>query len=182
MTPRVLLLSLGLSLPLLACSGATNPGVEGSGGAAEGSSAYDPLFSAPGGAATGDQVYGLWGGAADRAGTKYDIRMRLEDGRITLAGRCTFGDGTTLTTGISGTARVASKSDDFGCVSLKGSVDQKPTCGSISILESKSNKQTRGEKFCSVELKPMTWKYALAGTDLELSTETDRLDFVKISD
>jgi hypothetical protein len=182
MNPRPLL-SLGLALPLLACSGASNPGVDGSGGGgAGGSSAYDPLFSAPGGSATADQVYGLWGGSAERAGTKFDIRMRLEDGRITLAGRCTFKDGTTLTTGTSGSARVATKADSFGCFSPKGHGTEKPTCGSIEILESKTNKQTLGEKFCTVELKPMMWRYALTGMDLVLSTDTDDLELVKLSD
>jgi hypothetical protein len=180
---RRTLIVLGILVPLGGCSGSSDSGLNGGAGGAAGggSSAYEPMFTAPGASATSDSLYGVWGGSEERGGVRFDVRMRIAAGRLTLASRCMWKDGTTLIVGTSGAARVAPKEDDFGCFAPKGGL-KKATCGSIAVLESKTEKTTAGEKFCSVEMKPLTYEYSLAGTDLRLSLSAESLEFVKISD
>jgi hypothetical protein len=180
---RRVFLVLGVILPLAGCSGSSDSGLNGGTGAASsGGAAYEPMFGPPSASgATPDALLGLWGVVEERAGVKYDIRMRIADGTITMAGKCGWRDGLSITVGTSGAARIAPKADKLGCFAprLGG---EKAQCGQLAVLESKTQRETRGERFCSVELKPVTYEYALAGTDLSLSQGAERLVLVKLSD
>ena len=180
---RTVFIVLGVVCPLVGCSGSNDSGLAGSGGAGSGGgAAFEPMFGPPGRTqATPNSLYGLWGVAEERAGVKYDIRMRIAEGRVTMAGRCGWHDGTSLTVGTSGSARVAPKEDKFGCFAPKFN-QKNPACGSIALLESKNERETRGEKYCAVEMKPITYEYSLAETDLRLMAGAEMLNFVKISD
>jgi hypothetical protein len=151
-------LALGSFVALTACS-STTTGTGGGGG-----SAFDSLFSAPKNAtATAGDVHGVWGGSTSIDGITFDYRFKFENTAITLANRCKFPDGTSLTTGATAAARV--------------------TDHDVTMLESKSDHEVNGSDRCNVDLKPGAYPYAIDGLSLTLTgPDESTLKMVKISD
>lgn len=138
------------------------------------------MFEPPpaGSRATPDSLFGLWGGGGALGSTKYDLRLRVTADRTTVATRCSFGDGTVLTASVSAMSRVSTDREG-SCPS----VDRPSTkCGEITMLESKSDRSGAGQKWCSVDLKPTAYQYALTGLRLHFGTGAERIELVKISD
>jgi hypothetical protein len=140
----------------------------------------ESMFGPPasGSKTTPDTIYGLWGGSASSGSLKYDLRLRVSAESTTLAARCSFADGTVLTVSASAASRISDDSK-LACLPVKGAAAK---CGEVTMLESKSDRSQVGDKWCSIDLKPAAYPYAVAGLTLEFQTDTERVDLVKISD
>ncbi len=181
-------LSLGAALFSVACSGAdaasivpgSSSGQASSSSAAAAAAAGPTLFDAPSSTkATPDSLFGLWGGELQPVdGWQYDIRLRLTEGTMTSAQRCTSPDGATGgVASVSASARIA---DD-----------------TIDVLESKDDAKTVGAVTCRVAVRPQhvprcpddafTLKskcFELSGTQLTLygANDLDKEALTKIGD
>lgn len=122
-----LLAPIGLAT-LTGCAGSDGSSVDGAG------SNYDGYFATPSGTSTPDSIFGLWGGATEQGPATLDLRMRIEETRVSFANRCKFADGSTITVGLEAAARVSN--DKF------------------QVLESKNQKASLGDKTCTAQSTP----------------------------
>jgi hypothetical protein len=166
------LLATALVCGLVACS---------SSGPSFPDSDYPSMFGPPASAtASRDKLLGLWGGAVESGSLKYDVRVRVGADSTTIAARCSFTDGTVLTVGATAASRITEKpSGEGSCLPIKGAPAK---CGEITMLESKSDRSALGEKYCTIDLKPTSYGYSLAGLDLNIDGAGQELSLVKISD
>jgi hypothetical protein len=143
----VFALVLGSSLATVGCSGSDN----GNSGSGSGSAQAGPLYDTPANAkVTPGDVHGTWGGSQrDDVGT-IDFRVRVEDGQIELANRCTFPNNEVVTVYVSAKARI--------------------TDASITIEEAKqdSKKSADGKEECNVATQVREYMYTIDGTKLML--------------
>ena len=171
-------LSLGLAIILVAsmnaaCGGSNGPDTGGG---------YDDLFSAPSGAATPDRLQGLWGGSADQSGLQFDLRVRVDDAQTTVAAHCQWTDGTELHVGAEAASRITEKPQgDASCFPLTPGGDPSE-CGDVEFLESKSDRQQSGDKWCSIDLHPQAYDWTMSGLKLRFTLNGQDVDLVKLSD
>jgi hypothetical protein len=158
-------MKLGLILALAAftfaagCSSAGGTTTSGGGG-----SNFDPLYTAPHNAtATAGDVHGLWGGSTSVDGIIFDFRFKFASSDITLANRCKFPDGSSLTVGATAAARISDHD--------------------VTMLESKSDQGVAGNDKCNVDIKPGAYRYIINDLQLTLSgPDGSSLSMVKITD
>ena len=171
--------SHSLALAILFCA-AMNAGCGGGNGPDTGG--YGDLFDAPNGAATPDRLQGLWGGGADQDGVQFDMRFRVADGETTVALRCNWTDGTQLLVGAEAASRITQKPQgDGSCFPLTPGGDPSE-CGDVEFLESKSDRQQSGEKWCAIDLHPQAYDWTMSGLKLRFSLNGQDVDLVKLSD
>jgi hypothetical protein len=131
-----------------------------------GSPSYDDLFGPPAqSSVTQGGVLGLWGGTASDNGLTFDMRFKIEQTMLTMANRCRFPDGSTLTTGVDVSIRL--------------------TDSTITVTESKSAQAVNGGNRCNAAPHPGTLNYTVAGDKLTLSDDNPLdtpIELVKISD
>lgn len=171
--PFALLLLLSLS----ACSGSSSSVSSESGsGSGSVSPPANTLFETPTSDATGGSIYGVWGGSLVDGGITFDTRWRFEADTITLATRCTLGDGRESgTVGVTARARVSE--------------------AEITFLESKRDEKDTGGVTCRVTAQPRTLSvcderegferecFRREGTTLTIfGNPLERLELVKLSD
>ena len=169
----------GLSIFFLA---AMNVACGGSNGPDTGGGGYDSLFSAPAGTATPDRLQGLWGGGVDQGDLRFDLRVRVEDGQTTVAAHCSWSDGTKLSVGTQAASRITQKpSGDTSCFPLTPGGDASE-CGDVEFLESKSDRQQSGERWCAIDIHPQAYDWTMAGVQLRFTLNGQEIDFVKVSD
>jgi hypothetical protein len=141
---------------------------------------YAPLFDAPTTAATPDEVTGLWGGSLEQGSVRFDTRFKFEAGKTTVATKCTYKDGTVLSAGAVATSRTAEKTGAT-CLGFVGA-EKATHCGTVEILETKADRAVAGDKVCSVNLRPLSTTWSIAGTKMRYEMDADWVDLVKISD
>jgi hypothetical protein len=157
----------------VACGGSNGPDTGGG---------YDDLFAAPTGTATPDRLQGLWGGSADESDLKFDLRVRVADGETTVAARCGWTDGTQLSVGAQAASRITQKpAGDTSCFPLTPGGDPSE-CGDVEFLESKSDRQQSGDKWCSIDLHPQAYDWTMSGLKLRFTLNGQDVDLVKLSD
>jgi hypothetical protein len=143
---------------------------------------YDDLFAAPSGTPTPDRLQGLWGGAADQSGVRFDMRVRVADARITVAAHCEWTDGTELSVGADAASRIEQKpAGDTSCFPLTPGGDPSE-CGDVALLESKSDRRQSGDKWCAVDLHPQAYDWTMSGLKLRFTLNGQDVDLVKLSD
>jgi hypothetical protein len=141
---------------MVGCSGSSSPST---------GPTYDGLFDAPSSSTvTRGSVLGLWGGTASNNGFTFDMRFRIQKTSMTLANKCHFPDGSTLTTGVD----VAIRLDDT----------------QITVTESKSAQAANGNDKCNVAPHPGALAYTVTGDKLTLSDASGGkpIELVKLSD
>lgn len=158
-----------------------NAACSGGNGASSSPGGYGSMFDAPAGNATADRLNGLWGGSVEQGGVGFDFRIRVEDARITIASRCKWSDGLVLSVGASASSRTSSKPPgDVSCFPLDAG--SKSECGEVDILESQSDRQASGDRWCAVDLHPRAYEWTMSGVKLRFTLQGQQIDLVKISD
>ena len=152
-----------------ACGGTSASDIGGGDGSTGGSggdpSSYDSMFGAPSSSTTTpNSLDGIWATKVDMDTYQLDVRLRIESASLSIADRCTFTDGTVLTTG----------------VTVATNVDAQAR--TITVRESQSNQATSGTERCYASASPATDSYVLSGTNLTLQFGGDSLALVKIGD
>jgi hypothetical protein len=122
------------------------------------------LFTTPSNARVTGGIFGVWGGGSSDSDGTIDYRMRIENGKVTLANRCRFNDGNTLQVGVVSSIRIAD--------------------GSITFLENAESvqKSPDGKKECHVSVKIREYPYAISGTKLILGEPGSSVEFQKLTD
>jgi hypothetical protein len=164
-----------LSLSVLGCSGSDETSSLGSGSP----SGKNPIFDPPpsGKSATPDSVFGLWGGAIDRGGIKFDTRFKLTSSSMTAATRCIYRDGTpTLEAQVTVAARVTEEEIATLESDVNESVSGKATCRTeVDVVE---------RKRCASDAFQKTECFELAGRKLTFygKTPLESTALTKLSD
>ena len=157
----------------VACGGSNGPDTGGG---------YDDLFTAPSGAATPDRLQGLWGGGEDQGDLRFDLRVRVADAQTTLAVHCSWSDGTELHVGAEAASRISQKPQgDTSCFPLTPGGDPSE-CGDVEFLESKTDRQQSGDKWCALDIHPEAYDWTMAGLKLRFTLNGQQIDLVKLSD
>ena len=161
---------------------AMNVACSGSNDSFAGGGPPSSLFDVPAGTATRDRLGGLWGGSFDQGSVHFDFRVRVDEGKTTVGSRCEWTDGTVLTVGAAAASRVEKKAPgDLSCFPLDpgGPASE---CGEVDFLESKSDRQGSGERWCAVNLQPKAYKYTLSGTKLQFDLDGAIVKMIKLTD
>ena len=110
------------------------------------------------------------------------MRLRVDDAKTTVAARCRWDDGATLSVGAAASSRIEEKAeDDLSCFPLDPG-GAKSRCGSLDLLESKSERAQSGDRWCSIDLHPEAYGWTMSGLRLRFSLNGERIDLVKVSD